>query len=340
MTQLVEVRDLHIHFPTEDGLVKAVDGLSFGMGSGHTPGILGESGSGKSVTSLGILGLHEGTSTRISGEIWLDGEDLVRTAPERIRELRGNKVAMILQDRCPRSTPRRPGRPACAHSPTRPSVQGESGESLVAGTSAGPPRRDRDPSGSRHRWLHHNPRRSRGRSFEVRLRGPWVQLRACPAASRSTVKPGGAHDPHAIAVFTFPQSDGTYVIGICTRDDTGGQAQVLLDGVLVTCARQDGAAPERMPSSARGPRRSAGPGMLEAVKRHGWVHVHATDPVRISRPGRLGLPGSHRCHGWRAELHLCGVRRAHRLAGSPAPCTGSASSRVTGLPPSASTVTS
>ena len=46
MTQLVEVRDLRIHFPTEDGLVKAVDGLSFGLGSGHTPGIAGESGSG------------------------------------------------------------------------------------------------------------------------------------------------------------------------------------------------------------------------------------------------------------------------------------------------------
>ena len=98
MAPLLDVRDLRIHFPTDDGLVKAVDGLSFGLASGHTLGIVGESGSGKSVTSLGILGLHEGTSARISGEIWLDGEDLVRTAPERIRELRGDKVAMIFQD--------------------------------------------------------------------------------------------------------------------------------------------------------------------------------------------------------------------------------------------------
>jgi len=98
MAELLEVRDLRIHFPTEDGLVRAVDGLSFGLGGGRTLGIVGESGSGKSVTSLGILGLHEGTSARISGEIWLDGEDLVRAAPERIRDLRGNKVAMIFQD--------------------------------------------------------------------------------------------------------------------------------------------------------------------------------------------------------------------------------------------------
>jgi len=62
------------------------------------PGIAGESGSGKSVTSLGILGLHEGTRTRISGEIWLDGEDLARMAPDSIRELHANKVAMIFQD--------------------------------------------------------------------------------------------------------------------------------------------------------------------------------------------------------------------------------------------------
>ena len=61
MAQLLEVRDLRIHFPTDDELVRAVDGLSFGLGSGHTLGIVGESGSGKSVTSLDILGLHEGT---------------------------------------------------------------------------------------------------------------------------------------------------------------------------------------------------------------------------------------------------------------------------------------
>ena len=57
---LLEVRDLRIHFPTDDGLVKAVDGVSFTLERGRTLGIVGESGSGKSVTSLGILGLHQG----------------------------------------------------------------------------------------------------------------------------------------------------------------------------------------------------------------------------------------------------------------------------------------
>ena len=96
---LLEVSDLRVQFNTDDGLVKAVDGLSFGLDRGRTLGIVGESGSGKSVTSLAIMGLHRNTgSTTISGEIKLDGEDLVGASPERVRRLRGNKMAMIFQD--------------------------------------------------------------------------------------------------------------------------------------------------------------------------------------------------------------------------------------------------
>jgi peptide/nickel transport system ATP-binding protein len=95
---MLEVRDLRIHFPTDDGLVKAVDGLSFSLDRGKTLGIVGESGSGKSVTSLGILGLHRYSNADISGHIWLDGEELVSAAPERVRQLRGRKMAMIFQD--------------------------------------------------------------------------------------------------------------------------------------------------------------------------------------------------------------------------------------------------
>jgi len=94
----LEVRDLRIHFPTDDGLVRAVDGLTFGVERGRTLGIVGESGSGKSVTSLGILGLHAGTRAKVSGEIWLDGEQLVGRDPEQVRRLRGQKMAMIFQD--------------------------------------------------------------------------------------------------------------------------------------------------------------------------------------------------------------------------------------------------
>jgi peptide/nickel transport system ATP-binding protein len=96
--ELLEIRDLRIHFPTDDGLVKTVDGLSFRLDRGDTLGIVGESGSGKSVTSLGIAGLHQGTNAQVSGEIWLDGENLVAAPPGRVRQLRGNKVAMIFQD--------------------------------------------------------------------------------------------------------------------------------------------------------------------------------------------------------------------------------------------------
>jgi peptide/nickel transport system ATP-binding protein len=99
----LEVRDLKVQFPTEDGLVKAVDGLSFSLERGKTLGIVGESGSGKSVTSLGIMGLHRvgqygRRKTRVSGEIWLDGKELLSAAPDEVRKLRGREMSMIFQD--------------------------------------------------------------------------------------------------------------------------------------------------------------------------------------------------------------------------------------------------
>jgi len=92
------VRDLRVHFPTDDGLVRSVDGLSFGLDRGRTLGIVGESGSGKSVTSMAVMGLHKRGLATISGEIWLDGTELVSADPETVRHLRGRKMAMIFQD--------------------------------------------------------------------------------------------------------------------------------------------------------------------------------------------------------------------------------------------------
>ncbi|MBX6749683.1 MAG: ABC transporter ATP-binding protein [Micromonosporaceae bacterium] len=94
----LEVRELRVHFPTDDGLVRAVDPVSFTLERGRTLGIVGESGSGKSVTSLAILGLHNRSNAQISGEIWLDGTELVGADPEVVRSLRGKKMAMIFQD--------------------------------------------------------------------------------------------------------------------------------------------------------------------------------------------------------------------------------------------------
>jgi peptide/nickel transport system ATP-binding protein len=94
----LELKDLRVHFPTDDGLVKSSDGVSFKLERGKTLGIVGESGSGKSVTSLAVMGLHRTTRAKITGEIWLDGEELVRASDERVRALRGKKMAMIFQD--------------------------------------------------------------------------------------------------------------------------------------------------------------------------------------------------------------------------------------------------
>jgi len=94
----LDVRDLRIFFPTDDGLVRAVDGLTFALRRGQTLGIVGESGSGKSVTSLGILGLHNKRNSRITGEIWLDGQELINASPDTVRGLRGKRMSMIFQD--------------------------------------------------------------------------------------------------------------------------------------------------------------------------------------------------------------------------------------------------
>jgi peptide/nickel transport system ATP-binding protein len=92
------VNDLRVSFTTEDGVVKAVDGVSFAVPRGRTLGIVGESGSGKSVTSLAILGLHDRKRARVSGEILVGGRDVVGMDDEEVRKLRGRDMVMIFQD--------------------------------------------------------------------------------------------------------------------------------------------------------------------------------------------------------------------------------------------------
>ncbi len=97
-TPFLEVKDLKVHFPTDDGMVRAVDGLSFSVEKGKTLGIVGESGSGKSVTSLAVMGLHKETRAQVSGEILIDGIDVVSASEDDVRKLRGKSMAMIFQD--------------------------------------------------------------------------------------------------------------------------------------------------------------------------------------------------------------------------------------------------
>ncbi|WTB19517.1 ABC transporter ATP-binding protein [Streptomyces sp. NBC_00829] len=83
---------------TDDGLVRAVDGLSFGVERGRTLGIVGESGSGKTAAALALMGLHHSARTRVSGEIWLEGKEITSAGPDHMRRLRGGTIAMIFQD--------------------------------------------------------------------------------------------------------------------------------------------------------------------------------------------------------------------------------------------------
>src|ERR1700750_562307 len=95
---LLEVKDLKVHFDTEDGTVHALDGISYTVDSGQVLGIVGESGSGKSVSSLTIMGLTRSRNARISGEVLFDGKDLLKASDGEMRKLRGDDVAMIFQD--------------------------------------------------------------------------------------------------------------------------------------------------------------------------------------------------------------------------------------------------
>ncbi|HEY3582404.1 MAG TPA: ABC transporter ATP-binding protein [Pyrinomonadaceae bacterium] len=96
---LLEVKNLRTYFNTDDGLVKAVDGISFQLEPGETLGIVGESGSGKSVTNLSILRLIPEPPGRIAGgEVLFKGEDILSLPSEAVRKIRGRRIAMIFQD--------------------------------------------------------------------------------------------------------------------------------------------------------------------------------------------------------------------------------------------------
>src|ERR1700730_10387319 len=86
---LLDVRDLKVSFRTEDGLVKAVDGVSLTLSAGETLGIVGESGSGKSVTMMSVMRLINDPNARFEGEVIYKGRDLMTLSQEQIREVRG-----------------------------------------------------------------------------------------------------------------------------------------------------------------------------------------------------------------------------------------------------------
>ncbi len=95
---LLEVEDLRVEFPTEDGIVHAVDGISYSVDTGKTLGIVGESGSGKSVSSLTTLGLTRTQGAHVHGKMRFEGNDLIGMSDDQLRRIRGNQIAMIFQD--------------------------------------------------------------------------------------------------------------------------------------------------------------------------------------------------------------------------------------------------
>jgi oligopeptide transport system ATP-binding protein len=96
---ILQVKNLQTHFHVDEGIVKAVDGVSFDLHNGETLGIVGESGSGKSVTNLSIMNMVPSPPGRIAGgEVLFRGKDLLKAPPAELREIRGNKISMIFQD--------------------------------------------------------------------------------------------------------------------------------------------------------------------------------------------------------------------------------------------------
>ncbi len=95
---LLELRQLSVSFATDDGTVRAVDGIDLALERGRTLGLVGESGCGKSVTSLAVMGLLPPENSRVSGEVHFEGRDLLKVSPRELRDLRGARLAMIFQE--------------------------------------------------------------------------------------------------------------------------------------------------------------------------------------------------------------------------------------------------
>jgi oligopeptide/dipeptide ABC transporter ATP-binding protein len=98
MAPLLEVRALEVSFATDEGIVRAVDGVSLSLEPGEILAVVGESGSGKSVTALTIMGLTRSPNVRFGGRIQYKGEDLLAASDERLRHVRGAEIAMVFQD--------------------------------------------------------------------------------------------------------------------------------------------------------------------------------------------------------------------------------------------------
>src|SRR3954470_20301004 len=96
--RLLEVKDLKVQFATEDGIVRAVDGVDFELNRGQVLGIVGESGSGKSVTAMTLLGLTKDKNTRFEGEVLYKGRNVLEMNEGALEEVRGNEMSMIFQD--------------------------------------------------------------------------------------------------------------------------------------------------------------------------------------------------------------------------------------------------
>lgn len=95
---LLELRQLSVSFATDDGIVQAVDGIDLALQRGRTLGLVGESGCGKSVTSLAVMGLLPPENSKVSGEVHFEGRDLLRIPVHELRDLRGARLAMIFQE--------------------------------------------------------------------------------------------------------------------------------------------------------------------------------------------------------------------------------------------------
>ena len=92
--RLLDVEGLSVQFATEDGLVRAVDGVSFELERGQVLGIVGESGSGKSVTAMTIMGLTRGVNARFEGSVHYQGKDLLQISDTEMQDYRGNEIGM------------------------------------------------------------------------------------------------------------------------------------------------------------------------------------------------------------------------------------------------------
>ncbi len=325
---LLEVKDLRTYFRTDDGVVKAVDGVSFTVEKGKTLGIVGESGCGKSVTCLTIMGLNDRSATRRRrGEALLDGRGPADATPSRLREIRGNEIAMIFQDPMTSLNPVHSDRLAARRGGAAPPGRLEEGRRARARSSCskavGIPRAERRVDDYPHQFS--GGMRQRVMIAMALINNPDLLIADEPTTALDVTTQAQILD----LMSKLQEEFGTAIIMI--THDLGVVAEIA-DDVVVMYAARGRRAGARSTRSSTQPQHPYTWGLLGSLPRldadvERLVQIPGQPPSLLNPPQRLPLPPALPVRDGRAASR--GARARCRSRPTPTHLAGAATSTRT-----------